>query len=69
MIVIIAEIKKIKNTIEKKPLRKEKKWKQLVRKTTTHAEKKLNHYLHQVFISFYYSKVSLFLFPLLPMIY
>ena len=28
----------------KNPLRKEKKWKQLTRKTTTHAEQKLNHY-------------------------
>ena len=36
------------NKIEKSPLRKEKKWKQLVRKTTTQAEQKLNHYLHQV---------------------
>ena len=57
------------NKIVKNPLRKEKKWKQLVRKTTTHAKQKLNHYLHQLFISFYYLKISLFLFSLLPMIY
>ena len=43
-------------------MRKEKKWKQLVRKTTTHAKQTLNHYLRQVFISFYYSKKNLFLF-------
>ena len=47
----------------------ENKWKQLVKKTTTQAKQKLNHYLHQVFISFYYLKVSLFLFSQLPMIY
>ena len=51
------------NKIVKNPLRKEKKWKQLVRKTTTRA--KLNHYLHQVFIS--YSTISL-IFSQLPMI-
>ena len=33
-------------------------WKQLVRKTKTCVEKK-----HEVFISLYYSKISLFLFP------
>ena len=43
--------------------------KQLVRKTTTQTKQKLNHYLHQVFISFYYSRMSLFLFSLLPMIH
>ena len=32
-------------------------------------KQKLNDYLHQVFLSFYYSKISLFLFSLLPMIY
>ena len=58
--------KKIINKIVKNPLRKGKKWKQLARKTTTQAKQKLNHYLHQVFISFYYSKMSLFLFSLLP---
>ena len=57
------------NKIEKIPMIKAKKWKQFVRKTTTHAKQKLNHYLHQVFISFYYSKISLFLFCLLPLIY
>ena len=56
------------NKIVKKPLRKGKKW-QLVRKTTTQAKQKLNHYLHQVFISFYYSKMYLFLFSLLSMIH
>ena len=61
--------KKIINKIVKNPLRKGKKWKQLARKTTTQAKQKLNHYLHQVFISFYYSKMSLFLFSLLPMIH
>ena len=57
------------NEIVKSPLRNRKKWKQLVRKTTTQAKQKLRHYLHQVFISFYYSKRSLFLFSLLPMIH
>ena len=57
------------NKIVKSPLRNRKKWKQLVRKTTTQAKQKLRHYLHQVFISFYYSKRSLFLFSLLPMIH
>ena len=33
-----------------------KKWKQLVRKTKTHAKPELNHYLHEVFISFYHQK-------------
>ena len=32
-------------------------------------KQKLNDYLHQVFLSFYCSKISLFLFSLLPMIY
>ena len=37
----------------------------------THAKQKLHYYLHQFFISFYYyySKISLFLFSQLPMIY
>ena len=56
------------NKINKNPLRKEKKWKQLVRRTTIHAKQKFNHHLHQVFISFYCSKISLFFFSLLPMI-
>ena len=47
------------NNIVKNPLRK-KKWKQQL---------KLHHFLHQVFISFYYFKISLFLFSLLPVIY
>ena len=48
------------NKIVKNPLRKKRnKWKQLVRKTTTQTKQKLNHYLHQVFISFYYSRMSL----------
>ena len=56
------------NKIVKKSLRR-KKWKQLVRKTKTRAKQKLIHCLHQVSISFYYSKISLFLLSLLPMIY
>ena len=40
-----------------------KSWKQLVRKTTKHAEKKPKHYLHQVFICFYRSKMSFLCFP------
>ena len=35
----------------------------------THTKQKLSHYLHEIFISFYYSKSSLFLFSLFPMIY
>ena len=58
------------NKIVKNPLRKgNKTWKQLVRKTTTQTKQKHHHYLHQVFIPFYYSKVSFFLFSLLAMIY
>ena len=57
------------NIIVKNPLRKGKKWKQLVRKTTTQAKQKLHHYSHQVFVFFYYSKMLLFLFSLLPMIW
>ena len=49
----------------KNSLRIKKKWKQLVRKTKTHAKQKLNHYLHQHFISFYYWQISLFFFSLL----
>ena len=49
--------------------KKKKNCKQLVRKTMTYAEKKLKHYLHEVFIFFYYSKISLFLFSLLLMIH
>ena len=56
------------NKIVKNSLGKEKKWKQFVRKTMTRAEQKLNHNIYQIFISFYYSKISLFLFFLLPMI-
>ena len=47
-------------------LKKDKNWKLLVRQTQTHAEIKIKHYLHQVFISFYNSKISsffLFYFP------
>ena len=44
------------------PTGKRKKMEIACRKTTTHAE-------HQVFISFCYSKVSLLLFSLLPMIH
>ena len=48
------------NKIVKNPLRKKRnKWKQLVRKTTTQTKQELNHYLHQVFISFYHSRMSL----------
>ena len=54
--------------IVKIALKKEKTWKLLVTKTTIHPEKKLKHYLHQVFISFYV-KISLFHFSLLPMIH
>ena len=36
---------------------------------TTQTEKRLKDYLHQVFLSFYFSKVSLFLFPLPPMMH
>ena len=44
--------------------------KPLIRKTTIHAKNtQLKHYFHQVFISFNYSKISLFLFSLLPMIH
>ena len=55
--------------IVKDPLRKGKKIETACKQTTTQAKLKLNHYLHQVFIFFYYSKMSLFLFSLLPMIY
>ena len=58
----VATEKYFTNKIVKSPLKKN--WKQLVRKTTTYAGKK-----HEVFISFYYSKISLFLFSLLPMIH
>ena len=57
------------NTIVKNPLRKGEKRKQLLRKTTTQAKEKLNHYLNPGFISFYYPQMSIFLFSLLPMIY
>ena len=50
------------NKIVKNPLRKEEKWKHFVRKTMTRAEQKLNHNLYQIFLSFYYAKISLFLF-------
>ena len=50
----------------KEPSEKRKKLKQLVRKTTAHAKQKLNHYLHEVFILFYYSKISLLFFSLFP---
>ena len=39
------------------------------KKNPTQTEKRLKDYLHQVFISFYFSKVSLFLFPLPPMMH
>ena len=42
---------------------------QFVRKTMIRAEQKLNHNLYQIFISLFYSKIYLFLFSLLPMIY
>ena len=54
--------KNFTNKIVKSPLKKN--WKQLVRKTATYAEKN-----HEVFMPFYYSKVSLFLFSLLLMIH
>ena len=57
-------LEKVKN-----PLRKGKKWKHLLRKTTAKAKQKLSHYLHQVFISYYYSKMSLFLFSLVPVVH
>ena len=51
--------------IGKDPLRKEKKSKQLVRKTKTHAEEKLNYYFHQfailhIFLLFKNFFISLF---------
>ena len=42
------------NKIVKDTPRKEK---LLMWKTATHAKQKLNYYLHQVFLSFYYSKI------------
>ena len=39
--------KKIYQQSSKKPFEKRKKWKQLVRKTMTHAKQKLNRYLHK----------------------
>ena len=51
--------KKIYQQSSRKLFEKRKKWKQLVRKTTTHVKQKLNRYLHK----------SSFLFSLLPMIY
>ena len=37
----------------KKISEKRKKWKQFTKKAKVHATQKLNHYLHQVFTSFY----------------
>ena len=53
------------NKIVKSPLKK-KKWKQLVRKATICAEKNWTQYLHQIFLFFYYSKTSWFLFSCFP---
>ena len=44
-----------------------KKKKKTASKNNNTGRKKLNHYLHQFFISFYYSKISFFLLSLLPM--
>ena len=44
----------------KEPSEKRKKWKQLVRKTTTCGKQKLYHYLHQVF--FYLFTIQKFLY-------
>ena len=49
------------NKIKRALWKKDKESKLLVRKTTTHA-KKLTYCLHQVYISFYYSSISLFFF-------
>ena len=68
-LLLFYEKKYFTNKIVKNPLRKGKKQKQLVRKTTKQAKEKPNYYLHQVFKSFYYSKMSLFLFSLLLLIY
>ena len=57
------------NNKEPQKTEKIKKWRLLVKKTKTHRERKLKHYLPQVFTSFYLSKISLFLFFLFPMIY
>ena len=56
-----------KNSKELSQKRKKKKMKTVSKKTTARAEQKLNHNLYQILISFYYSKISLFLFSLLPM--
>ena len=63
--------KYLTNKIVKKSLRKGKKMEIACKEKATHAKQKLNYYLHQVFISFYYyySKISLFLFSQLPIIY
>ena len=66
--VSILRKKYYTNKIVKKSLRKEKNGNSLLEKRR-HAKQKLNHYLHEVFISFYYEKISLFLFSPLPMIY
>ena len=54
--------KKIVNSLLKKE-------KYAGKKNPTQTEKRLKYYLHQVFISLYFSKVSLFLFPLPPMMH
>ena len=53
--------KLVKSTLEK-----EQSLGAACKKNKIHAEKKLKHCLHQVFIFFYYSKISLLLFSLLP---
>ena len=54
----------------KEPSEKRKKRRKLLVKKNNDAHiKKLKHYLHQVLISFYYSKISLFLIYLLLMIH
>ena len=54
------------NKTEMRPLKK--KCEVLVEKTVTYVEKKLKQYLDKVFLSFYSSKISLFLFFLVSTI-
>ena len=55
--------------VVKNSLRKWEKVETACKKNNHTGKTKINHFLHQVFISFYYSKMSLFLFSLLPMIH
>ena len=56
------------NKIVKNPLIKEKKMETACKKKNN-TEQKLNYYLDEVSIPFYDSKIYLFLFSQLPMIY